>query len=243
MLGKRKRTYLGDYRPTQFRKMGGAFTYRKKALRPKSKKYSAFQGPPSTKPELKWWAGNPTANLSTPLTMTYTTTGLVNCINQIPQGVQANNHVGNSCIIKSIEFKFEFNQANATPGISNALRTVLVWDFQPDTSIAAITDIFYQNTGPVTNTALMTNLDNKDRFLILWDDIRSYGAISAIGASPPVGFMEECGFKYFRKIRMESVFQAGNTVPNSGALLVCQLGNAATSPVGIITYRLRFTDA
>lgn len=160
-------------------------------------------------------------------------------LNPCAQGIDYNQHIGRETRMKSLYWAF-YAQLQATTAGSSALRVVIVYDKEsegaaPTIATGAQTDIFNQD-----NILAKMNLNNRDRFIVLVDEI-----VECIGTGGP----QACFRKGYRKVSLPVVFNgAGATVAsiNTGAVYaVCwQDGYLITAgPIVTLDTRIRFDDA
>lgn len=86
---------------------------------------------------------------------------LTSLLNNLGQGTDANNRVGDRILVKGMDFQFNFAAVQSTA--VSYLDMFLVWDKQPDGTICSVTDIFNTNTTNLT----YQNIQNLERFVVL----------------------------------------------------------------------------
>lgn len=161
-------------------------------------------------------------------------------LNLLAQGTTGSTHVGNQVTLRSLYWMFQGSFAATTAGRS-PIRLVIVYDKESNGAAPTIaggvsTDIFSNDA----ITAAM-NLFNKDRFIVLVDEI-----IEDFSSSGASSFMR----KGYRKMSLPMVFNATttatiNAVQTGGVFAVCwQNGNIITAaPTHNLFTRFRFEDA
>lgn len=168
------------------------------------------------------------------------TSQLIGPCNAIAQGTDAIQHVGREVTLTSIYWQLEASLAATTAG-SSPVRMVLVYDKDangaaPTVATGAVTDIFAadQLNAPM-------NLNNRDRFIILSDEI-----IECLGTAGPQAIYR----KGYRKVSLPMVFNATATATitaiQTGSIYAVfwQNGNLITAnPTNSLWVRTRFTDA
>lgn len=165
-----------------------------------------------------------------------TTTGVVVPVNLIAAGTDYDARIGRKVILKSFQIRAIFGLENAS--VPSGVRYLLVYDKQTNGALPAITDIL--NTASAQNpVTAMLNLNNRDRFVILWDKIFQLNTSFSI-------FQH---FKKYKKLRHETVYSGTTATIGSiitGGLYVVTIGSV---PAGItdvdngMTMRVRFVDA
>lgn len=86
---------------------------------------------------------------------------LTSLLNNLGQGTDANNRIGDRILVKGMDFQFNITAFSATA--PTFIDVFLVWDKQPDGTICSVTDIF--NTG--TTNLTYQNIQNLERFVVL----------------------------------------------------------------------------
>lgn len=149
-------------------------------------------------------------------------------------------HIGRQTTMKSLYWIWEGNISTTGTG-SSPIRLVIVYDKEaegaaPTIAAALQTDIFNQD-----NIEAMQNLNNRDRFVVLVDEI-----VECIGTAGPQAFMR----KGYRKIQLPVVFNASAAATvaaiNTGSVyaVAWQNGALATTNMGTtLQTRIRFEDA
>lgn len=182
--------------------------------------------------------------------------------NAIQAGTGFFNRIGNRITMKSLHLVGTLTTtANVTAGIVEYLRIMVVYDKQANGAAPAITDILLdtaQDATSVTNAWSSTNINNRDRFLILMDDRIDIpnNAATALTAEqqsimPQGGDQQEVNINRFIKLNdLEAMYKASSSPAvigdiTVGALWLVTLGTAAAGAEGYqLTYnaRLRYHD-
>ena len=260
---KKARRYAKKASRAGFRKKNQGYMARSGRRAPLSSrgwmngKYGLSKG---AKPELKFYDTN-FQTLGTD-TMLYqasagavpaATTRNVKLCNGMAQGTDYNTRIGRKILIKSVYVRLTFQPETANTLASNSTaRCILIWDLQPNsaTAIPALSDFFEAFSAGTTwmNTNNMMNLNNRERFVILWDKMVTLGFLNtnaANGSSCRV-------LKKYKKVNLSVTYSATGAATNgqpntiaTGALWLVALGDAVTggsvqSP-GVV--RIRYTDA
>jgi len=157
-------------------------------------------------------------------------------LNQIPNTPGPNSRVGAKATMVSIKFT-AVNVFPSNAGISSPtqVRHLLVWDKQPNTGVAGKVDIIQDSTQSMS----AVNLQNQERFVTIAD----------VWSDPIPAFLGNTTTTIYRKLRLESIFQTGSSLTQTGALLyLCTCNADPTSsttsnlPVSQFYSRIRFTD-
>jgi len=165
-----------------------------------------------------------------------TTTGIVTPINLIATGTDFFERIGRKVLIKSFQVRSFMGLEN----INNAsgVRLMLVYDKQTNGALPAIGDILGI---PIASNPFvaMLNLNNRDRFVILWDKIYRMDLGSGIVTV----------LKKYKKLSHETVFSGTTAAIGSiatGGLYLVQIGSVAAGTTDVdqsSVVRIRFQDA
>lgn len=163
-----------------------------------------------------------------------TATGPV-LLNPIAQGTDAIMHTGREITMTSVYWQFFLSLAATSAG-SSPIRMLIVYDKQCNGVAPTIAQILAADQLNSPN-----NLDNRDRFITLVDEI-----VECCGTGGPQSFMR----KGYRKISLPVVFNATTTATitaiQSGSVTAWfyQDGQIITAnPVSNLYTRIRFDDA
>lgn len=194
---------------------------------------SVFQ-PGRRGPELKF------LDLTTTIQPALAGTGSLFLLNACSQGTDAINHIGRQTTMKSLYWLWRGNIQATTTG-SGSVRLVILYDKEaegvaPTIFTSSPTDAFNQD-----NIVAQMNLNNRDRFVVLLDEV-----IECIGTAGPQAFMR----KGYRKVSLPCVFNSGN----AGTVADIQTGSvyafawsggsfATATTTGSLQTRIRFEDA
>lgn len=161
-------------------------------------------------------------------------------LNPCAQGVDANQHIGRTTKMTSLYWMFQGSLGVGTTGASSA-RMLIVYDKEaegaaPTVAVGLQTDIMALDA-----IYGMNNLNNRDRFVTLVDEI-----VESFGTAGPQAFFR----KGYRKVSLPCVFNgsAAATIAaiNTGSVYVVVWQNgtllAANSPY-VVQTRIRFEDA
>lgn len=174
--------------------------------------------------------------LDTPVTEDFTTTGFVSPLNLIATGTDFTNRIGRKVCMKSFQLRcFIGLESLSNP---SGYRHILVYDKQTNGNTPAVTDILDNSVGGSLFNA-MINLNNRDRFVILWDKTSSLNQAG----------MNFIAYKKYKKLNHETVYSGTTAAIGSiatGGLFLVTLGSVAAGAADIdqvCTCRIRFVDA
>lgn len=158
-------------------------------------------------------------------------------INLLAAGTDANQRIGRKVEIKSIQVRSDIKMKDV--GTAQFGRFMLVYDKQTNGATPALTDILDTGSSPTPTTALL-NINNRDRFAVLYDDIIEFDNV-----------LRDCyANKVYKKGLWEEIFKdTGGTIASvtSGALYWVTVGeqtNASAHGLNQATsIRIRYIDA
>lgn len=183
--------------------------------------------------------------------------GFLRALNLLAQGTDIDKRIGRKVMCKSLLLQLSWRLYDFTADDGNTttapvqIRSMLVWDKQPNNVHATIEDILYSlfNQGgtqtPMPNSP--NNLKNRDRFRTLWD---CKDTLSPGGDSIRV-------YDKYIKINRETIFSDGSTSADigsisTGVLYLLLLSDAVDvsdppnqivfRPMASFCSRFRFTD-
>lgn len=166
--------------------------------------------------------------------------GSLALLNGCAQGTDAIQHIGRQTTMKSLYWLWEGAIQGTTTG-SGPVRLIILYDKEaegaaPTIATGAQTDAFSQDS-----INAQQNLNNRDRFIVLVDEI-----VECVGTAGPQAFMR----KGYRKISLPCVFNASSAATvaaiNTGSVYAfCWSGgNFGVAPVATnLQTRIRFEDA
>lgn len=185
------------------------------------------------RPELKIFDCDQAATTPPPTPAVLTNipnSGAVVCINAVPTGTSVSNFLGNQVSIKSVGYRVELD-LGTTP-VPTSGRVLLIYDKQPNGTLAAWTDIF-------TSAQYLAygNPNTRERFVILRNDQFSLS---------PQGD-QTLFYDRYVKVNMTTTYASGSpgTVPQTGAILLAYISDqptAANQPRISANIRTRFYD-
>lgn len=170
------------------------------------------------------------------------TTGAVTLINGIATGTDFNARIGRKIVMKSLYMRGWFRNVDLTCSDS-AIRIVAVYDAQTNGAAPTWSDVF-TTSDPLAHI----NLNNRDRFKILYDKSTTLGGISNAATQAFSTSGSHGQIKKYLKLNHEVIFSGtGATVGSiaSGSIYILTLGTAAPNDGGYVTIstRIRFVDA
>lgn len=173
-------------------------------------------------------------------------TGKVLCMNLMASGTNVSQRVGRKVDIKSILLNFNiFNSKIVSAGAPQGaiVRVSLVYDSQPNGAVAepAYTDIYAADhpTAPL-------NLNNRDRFRVLWTKVGQIGAfvisnITQLATGAPQNVYK----KMFKMVNLPVIFGGpGGTIGDiqTGSLLLCFVADITNVTYTDYYCRVRYAD-
>lgn len=171
------------------------------------------------------------------------TTGSITHCSIVPQGTTVNSRDGRACRITSVRIRGHIS--NGTAATQNHAINYLVWDYQPNKALAAVTDVF-----DAINAYALPKKENQSRFKILrtWHYILIGDADAQTAQSNAMHAIDEyvrlpknCIATYTTS---DTTGVIGNCI--SGALLFITVGNNATGgnldAVTSVSIRTNFSD-
>lgn len=185
------------------------------------------------KPELKIFDCDQAATTPPPSPAVLTNipnTGDVVCVNAVPSGTGVGGFTGNQVSVKSVAYRVELD-LGATP-LPTSGRVLLVYDKQPNGTLATWTDIF-----STAQYLSFGNVNTRERFVVLRNDQFSLS---------PQGD-QTLFFERYVKVNMTTTYVSGTpgTVPQTGAILLAYISDQATGanqPRISANIRVRYYD-
>jgi len=173
-------------------------------------------------------------------------TGTVVPINLLASGTAVNERVGRKVVLKSCLVNFTVKNVigvntNALQGA--IVKVSLIYDSQPNGAIApaAYNDI-YSTAHPTSPL----NLNNRDRFKVLWSKYAQIGSYLISGAgSLATGAPQHAIRTCFKKMNLPVIFGgAGGSIGDiqTGALLLCFTADVANMSMCDYYTRVRYSD-
>lgn len=183
-------------------------------------------------------------------TVYFKPTGQVTVLNEISAGDDLSNREGRRAMVESCFMRYHIRLRSADLA---EYRHMLVWDKYANGAKATAEEIL-DFSGVIDGEEAMAplNLENRDRFNVLYDDTNGVGhpSLDRQGyGTASAGEAQDVQQKAYVKVGKVSTWGGISNVPTTGALLLVTLGNTWTSPTAAPTqnfvgvYRTRFTDA
>lgn len=169
------------------------------------------------------------------------TTGSITHISPVPQGTTVNQREGKAFRCTSVNVRGQC--FNNTTSALNAVAMYLVWDYQPNKVLPAITAIF-----DTVNAYSFPSRENNERFKVIK---KFYTSLIGVFSAPTNGQMAEPIDEYVRLpedcnvlcTSADTTGAIGNTI--QGALYWITMGNNAAGTADAdceVGFRLNFTD-
>lgn len=191
-------------------------------------------------------------------TMNFDNAGSVITLNLCQTGTDFTERIGRKIMMKSLYLRGIIQK---NPHVDTQLcRIIIVYDkqFNSQTNPPALNQILLTNDGAITTTFSWDqfNLNNRDRFVILYDKTIAtgpsgfYNSSDIAGCSSPTAWNGYIQIKKYKKLNLETIY-AGTTDANgsiqSGALFMYTIGDNNNGGTGTDyfkgTCRIRFVDA
>lgn len=174
-------------------------------------------------------------SVDTTISMAADQNSAVQLLNGIARGDEINERTGRKVQMRSIEMHLYATVTPAT-GTDQRQRVLVIYDKQTNGAALTAANVL-QNTSPVG----LRNLENRSRFICLYDEAFS---LNATGESD-----SERTFKWYRKVNLTVTFNSGDagTVADitTGSLYMVVVGsNVAGATAGSVNgyVRVRYTD-
>jgi len=174
--------------------------------------------------------------------------GTLSLLNPLGQGTSVITRIGQKIIIRSIDLRVRVSAAppSASPSLyPNMVRVLLVWDNQPNGSLANASDIIEDLTAG-TGVISPQQKIYITRFRILWD--KKFMLANMPTADAVTAKLNDYD-QYYKKTRLQVGYADSNngdiTDIITGALYLLAVGqHSATANQGILEYfcRIRFYD-
>lgn len=132
-------------------------------------------------------------------------------LNGLTPGTDFINRVGRKCMMKSISIRGEYIPYPQGGSAGNdTARFVIIYDSQPNASTPAYSD-FLDNTQGQNYILWLAhmNLNNRDRFKVLYDKILQGGPASYTSSLLTAGTAQPVKFYTYKKLNHEILFNSG----------------------------------
>lgn len=166
--------------------------------------------------------------------------GSVVLLSGVATGTDFTNRVGRKILMNKFLFRASaYPISTTTSPIGDVLRLMLVYDTQSNGALPAIADVLqaasYQSP---------MNLNNRDRFKVLWDQFCSIGANTYAAGALTAGSPEPKHMDFFQNGRWEEIFSGTtNAVTDitSGTIFLLAITQSGTVRLEYNS-RIRFND-
>jgi len=136
-----------------------------------------------------------------------TSTSTLVLLNGMVRGTDASaNRIGRNIKLKSIQWRIATGSETSI-GQCAVLRYLLVWDKDPNGTLPAVTDILVTQ-----DLESLTNLANKDRFVVIHSDFKllpENGAPALVSTANQIRTL----FEGYKNLNHRTTFNAGNLIP------------------------------
>ena len=181
-----------------------------------------------------------------PTTTNVTSTATLTLLNGVATGTDYTNRIGRKIRMRNLYIRYWMAPEDNTCN-DNVVRCMIVYDNQTNGAAPNITDIL--NSSSVVE---QLNLNNRDRFKVLWDKLFILGAVSNIATQAFSNGHNTYSGKKFIKLPLKGAMEAlfggtGSTVGSiqtgSIYLVLLAVATAGGSANFQYTTRIRFEDA
>lgn len=189
------------------------------------------------KPELKYTEADDGGAAGIPAT------GEVTFINPLQAGTGITERIGRKCMMKSLLLRIGIypSTTNSSPS-GTIVRAMIVYDAQTNSTASppAVTDILM-----TANWDSSMNLDNRERFKILWERMFTVAATSYTTGALTSGSPRPVAYEKWRKMNLPVIFSgvgASQADIATGAVFLLLIANVNNTAVRDWRTRIRFTD-
>lgn len=171
-----------------------------------------------------------------------TSTGGVQLINGIAQGSDFTERIGRKVFLKSLFFRiFVTPSATVNSPTGTTTRLIIVYDCQTNAAAPTVANIL-QNSAYDSPM----NLNNRDRFKVLYDKFVHTSATLYTTGALTAGDPIPRKFEKFKKLNLDVIFGGtGNTVASitTGSIYALLINSINTATQAEGYFRVRFMDA
>ncbi len=199
------------------------------------RKVRALERAPELKAKPFVWSAGQVSTVGPTTSNEYPLNGSVKLINAFTEGLAGTDgeRVGEQVTNKSMWIRHKETIA----GQSVAYRTAIVWDKQPNGVVAIYSQIFRDDPFSGADQPYSgIYLENRDRFVVLYDNINSMhkNAKMQLSVALPGGteIVRDCGESYIDLKNKKSTWSEGQSVPRTGALLLVTIAVNSTLSTG-----------
>lgn len=174
-----------------------------------------------------------------------TSTARITLLSGVSQGTDYTQRIGRKIMFKSMLLRWmtqNVTVAGASDANGDIMRVLCIQDLQSNGSSIATTDVLQSNS-----VLSPMNLNNRDRFKVLFDKIVTLGDYYIAAATLTTGCPVPKFFKKYKKLFGPQIF--GNTAGGfaditSGSIWLIELGTSAVATYEASWYsRIRFSDS
>lgn len=171
-----------------------------------------------------------------------TTTPNIVLLNGVAVGTDFTDRIGRKTVMRSLYFRGAMYPAD-TVTVDTVNRIMIVYDAQSNGAAPGITDVL-KSSSPVSQL----NLNNRDRFRVLWDKCISAGGSQNTATQAVSNGGNNFYLKKFKRLKHEVLFGGTTNAIGSiqtGSLYLITLSNVAATDNMTLLYstRVRFEDA
>jgi len=169
----------------------------------------------------------------------FATTGAVLLLNGVATGTDYNTRVGRKILLKSMNFKLSTYINSACPN-GDIIRTMIVYDTQANGAAPTVANILQT----VAWDSPM-NLDNRDRFKVLYDKYRSIPAYNYAAGAITTGDFSSPLVKVYKRLSYDVNFSGtGATVGSiaTGSVYLLTISFNGSGVGYYVNSRIRFID-
>lgn len=180
------------------------------------------------------------------------TTGSVTLLANPAVGANFNDRIGRKITLRSLFLRGKLyiqNSAGTPPANqfspSQLARCIIVYDCQPNGVALTLAELLV-----TADSTAQLNLDNRDRFKILWDKVWTLGPLQT-DASSFIQAVDRANYpiKKYKKLNLDMIFNGGSTGTvadiTTGALYMVWIGDLGVGTTDCVfrgTTRVRYSD-
>jgi len=169
----------------------------------------------------------------------FSTSGAVLLLNGVATGTDYNTRVGRKVLMKSMNFKLS-TYINSACGTGETIRVMIIYDTQANGAAPTVANILQTAAWDAP-----MNLDNRDRFKVLYDKFKSVGAYNFTAGAITTGDFFSPLFKVYKKINLDVNFSGtGATIGSiaTGSVYLLTISMNGSGVGYYINSRIRFVD-
>lgn len=184
---------------------------------------------------MKYWSPPEQKFLDTTALGINTSAPRIILLNGIAEGTGVSQRVGRKIKMTSVQGRMSVYVSTATT--SPSVRCMIVYDMQTNSTLAGLGDILQVFTAG-SDFISPYNLNNRDRFRVLWDKTYTVNAVNN----------ERATFKFYKKLKLDTVYDNTGAIIDdisTGSLLLLFFSSdrtVAANPVVDYYARVRYMD-